>query len=159
MKQLLLMILALIILLISLLDWGCQSCKGDGNEFQLLNDPSEIVSIEIAQGVLSPSDAASWEEVECVNTEIIAVIEDHETFMSEFQEVDGHWLLPISSPVFFSPTRQPYIIITYQNGEYQEISAWGCAKFIELDGEFRYIDYDFYVFDDEEFTAFIEEYR
>lgn len=120
-------------------------------EYELMNDKTEIASIEIVKLGKFDSEEDSFGET------VISVIEDHDGFLKEFNEVDCSNHLFNPSGVYEGET---LVKITYKNGEYELIDYDGQGKYQHFDKHPSNFDaYSGYRdLDKKQFEALIEKY-
>ncbi|MBR7112627.1 MAG: hypothetical protein IKC75_06905 [Clostridia bacterium] len=119
--------------------------------YEFINDESEISAIEIVKLCEYDQEKGEYQE------QLISTVEDHETFLSDFKEIDcyNHWSDPTG--VFENDI---VIKISYTNGEYELIHHSGQGKyrhfednpsFLQVYAGRRYID-------EEQFNQLIDKY-
>ena len=125
------------------------ACSGK-KAYEFINDESKISNIEIVR--LGEYDQEKGEYQE----QLISTVEDRETFLSDFNEVDcyNHWTDPTG--VFEDDV---VIKIYYENGEYELIHYSGQGKYIHFeDGSFFRVYAGRRYIDEEQFNQLIDKY-
>ena len=125
-------------------------CSGK-KAYEFLNGESEMIAIEIVKLGVYDQEKDEFHE------EMIATVEDHSAFLSDFKKVDcdHHWSDPTG--VYEGDI---CIKITYQNGEYELISSSGQGKYRHFENHPSNFDSyaGFRFFNEQEFTELLEKY-
>ena len=145
MKKIIFIVSVLIILTCVL-----SACSGK-KAYEFINIESEISSIEIIKLCEYDQEKGEYKE------QLISTIQDHETFLSDFNDIDcyNHWTDPTG--VFEDDI---VVKISYKNGEYELIHHSGQGKYrhFEDNPSFLQVYAGRRYFDEEQFNQLIDKY-
>lgn len=150
-KFVFMLILLLVVVAGSLLAMATSYFAPEPAEYEFAAEVGEISSVQIVNATLIEGG---------VDTDVVAEIEDVEAFLAEFEALECNKGLSMASlPKIAKLESVEAILITYSDGTFEVISAYGnIDSGLELNQEML-LQQEIFIFDEAEFAALLAKYK